>query len=93
MTTTDYARFLTTCISADPDLDEGLADDELYGVYISWCLLQRLRPEPSEAFWTAMRDLGIRDPRWGSRGLIRPGLRMTGPAAVDYILARRPVLV
>jgi hypothetical protein len=93
MTTTDYARFLTTCISADPDLDEGLADDELYGVYISWCLLERLRPEPSEAFWTAMRDLGIRDPRRGSRGLIRPGLRMTGPAAVDYILARRPVLV
>jgi hypothetical protein len=93
MTTTDYARFLTACICADQDLDEGLADDELYGVYISWCILQRERPEPSTAFWTAMRELGIREHRRASRGFIRPGLRMTGPAAVDYILARRPVLV
>lgn len=93
MTTTDYSRFLAACVCTDPDLDEGLAEDELYGVYISWCLLQGQRPEPSKTFWTAMRDLGIRDHRRASGGFIRPGLRMTGPAAVDYILARRPVLV
>ena len=93
MTTTDYARFLSACVCADPDLEEGLADDEMYGLYISWCILQCERPEPSKAFWTAMRDLGIRDHRRAPRGFIRPGLRMTGPAAVDYILARRPVLV
>jgi hypothetical protein len=93
MTTTDYTRFLTACVCADPDLEEGLADDELYGLYISWCILQCERPEPSTAFWTAMRGLGIREHRRASRGFVRPGLRMTGPAAVDYILARRPVLV
>jgi hypothetical protein len=27
-----------------------------------------------------------------NRRYIRPGLRMTGPAAIDYILANRPVL-
>ena len=47
MTTTDYARFLTACVCADPNIEEGLADDELYGVYISWCILQCERPEPS----------------------------------------------
>jgi hypothetical protein len=94
MTTTDYAQFLTACVRADTDPNEGLADDELYGVYISWCLLQRELPEPSKAFWMAMQDLGIGGHRMGTRGgFIRPGLRMTGPAAVDYILARRPVLV
>jgi hypothetical protein len=93
MTTTDYARFLTACICVDSNLDEGLAGDELYGVYISWCLLQGERPEASEAFWAAMRELGIGDHRRASRRFIRPGLRMTGPAAVDYILARRPVFV
>lgn len=93
MTTTDYTRFLTACVCADPDLEDGLADDELYGLYISWCILQCERPEPSESFWRAMRELGIRDRRRASRGFVRPGLRMTGPAAVDYILARRPVLV
>ena len=93
MTTTDYTQFLTTCVRADPDLDEGLAEDELYGVYISWCLLQRILPEPSKAFWNAMQDLGVRGPRRRPDGSLRPGLRMTGPAAVVYILARRPVLV
>jgi hypothetical protein len=92
MTTTDYTQFLTTCVRADPDLDEGLAEDELYGVYISWCLLQRMLPEPSEAFWTAMRGLGIGDHRRTQDGSFRPPLLMTGPAAVDYILARRPFL-
>ncbi|MDQ0850460.1 hypothetical protein QFZ65_002398 [Arthrobacter sp. B3I9] len=93
MTATDYARFLTTCVRTDPNLDEGLADDELYGVYISWCFLQRMVPAPSKAFWMAMQDLGIRGSGRSTQGSIRLGLRMTGPAAVDYILARRPVLV
>jgi hypothetical protein len=93
MTATDYTGFLTACVRTDPNLDEGLADDELYGVYISWCFLQRMVPEPAKAFRMAMQDLGIRSHGRGTRGSISPGLRMTGPAAVDYILARRPVLV
>ena len=92
VTASDYAHFVKTCIAAEPDPHDGLAEDEMYGVYISWCLLQNEQPRPSRAFWTAMKGLGLGERRRVARRFIRPGLRPTGPAAVDYILARRPVL-
>lgn len=92
MTTSDYAHFLSNCIATNADMNDGLAEDEMYGLYISWCLLGRERPQRSTAFWAAMRGLGISDGRRVARRFIRPGLRMTGPAAADYILARRPTL-
>jgi hypothetical protein len=92
VTASDYARFVKTCIAAVPDPHQELAEDEMYGVYISWCLLQSEQPRPSRAFWTAMSGLGLSERRRVARRFIRPGLRTTGPAAVDYILARRPTL-
>lgn len=92
LTASDYAHFVTACIAADPDRNENLAEDEMYGVYISWCLLRSERPQSSRAFWTAMHGLGLRERRRVARHFVRPGLRTTGPAAVDYILARRPAL-
>ena len=90
MTASDYNRFVKTCIAADEDPQEGLAEDEMYGVYISWCLLQNERPRPARAFWAAMSGLGLSERRRVAHRFVRPGLRATGPAAVDYILARRP---
>jgi hypothetical protein len=65
----------------------------MYGVYISWCALRLQSPEPCRAFRAGVSDLGLPERRRINRRYIRPGLRMTGPAAVDYILARRPSLV
>jgi hypothetical protein len=91
-TTTDYAQFLTTCVRG-LESRRGLGRRRaVRGVY-------QLVPSPTRAARTVQgildghADLGIRDHRCASHGFIRPGLRMTGPAAVDYILARRPVLV
>jgi hypothetical protein len=90
MPPSDYARFIPDYIAADPVEDSGLAEDEMYGVYLSWCALNRESPEPCKACWAAMSELGFCERRRINRRYIRPGLRMTGPAAVDYILARRP---
>lgn len=92
MTASPYSLFLADTIAhAEPG--NGLTDDELYGVYTSWCLLRRELPAPQPAFWAAMREGGIPDRCRIARRVIRPGLRMTGPAAADYILASQTSLL
>lgn len=92
MTSGDFARFMSDCIAADVAGDRGLTEDEMYGVYISWCVLHYVCPRTCREFWTAMSGLGLNERRRIDRRYVRPGLRMTGPAAVDYILASRPGL-
>ena len=92
MTSGDFARFMSDCIAADVAGDRGLTEDEIYGVYISWCVLHCVRPRPCGEFWAAMSGLGLNERRRINRHYVRPGLRMTGPAAVDYVLASRPGL-
>jgi hypothetical protein len=84
---------MSDCIAADVEGDRGLTEDEMYGVYISWCVLHYLRPQPCEEFWAAMSDLGLDERRRIDSSYFRPGLRMTGRAAVDFILSSRPSLV
>jgi hypothetical protein len=86
--TLDYNRFIQESIVADPAGVHQLTEDEMYGVYLSWCALCRLSPEPCESFWAAMSGLGLYE-----QHAVKPGLRMAGPAALDYILASRPSLV
>ncbi|MGN8132743.1 hypothetical protein [Arthrobacter sp. RC1.1 241] len=93
METPDYARFVHECIAADAVDDHILSEDQFYGVYLSWCALQSQMPGPCESFWAAMSQLGIRERGANDDRCIRPGLRMTGPAALDYILASQPSLV
>ncbi|MGM7777703.1 hypothetical protein ACSVHC_17035 [Arthrobacter sp. KNU-44] len=64
--------------------DSPLGRDRFYGLYTSWCLLQQSVPQPESAFLAAMRTKGIHP--------AGNGLRMTGPAAADYILASCPAL-
>lgn len=45
MTASPFSQFLADSIAtAEPG--QGLTDDELYGVYTSWCLLRRKLPAP-----------------------------------------------
>lgn len=77
--------FLRESVTTDRETDNGMDKDELYGLYTSWCLINRLEPESPENLWAALQ---------GHR--ISPDdntLAMTGPAATDYILASAPDLV
>ena len=80
-----FDRFLRQATTAEDQPDSALGRDCLFGLYTSWCLLNQAEPRSELAFWVAMRRRGI-----------HPGhtrLRMTGPAAADYILASAPALV
>lgn len=87
-----FSCFISDCIAADVEGDRGLTEDAMYGVYVSWCVLHYLRPKPSEEFWAAMSALGLDERRCIDCRYVRPGLRMTGRAAVDFILSSRPSL-
>jgi hypothetical protein len=85
MTSTDFDRFLVEAVTTDRETDGGLGEDELYGLYTSWCLINQTQPEPPQALWAALEEHRI-----------KPGdnaLAMTGPAATDYILCSAPDLL
>ncbi|MBT2512285.1 hypothetical protein J7E82_01745 [Arthrobacter sp. ISL-30] len=92
MSQSRFRKFLADCIEKDGDPSVGLTPDELYGVYTSWCLIQRLEPESAKAFWAGMRANGI-GPHQVNHRIVCPTLRMRGPAAADYILASQPDLI
>ena len=58
MTNSEYTRFLADCITVEPE-NSGLTEDEMYGVYVSWCLLNRINPRMPAVFWTAMARGGM----------------------------------
>lgn len=77
-------RFLSEATIEGADDSNSLRKDQLYGLYISWCLLHNAAPDPVSGFWAALKAQRIKPGR--SR------LRMAGPAATDYILASYPAL-
>lgn len=92
MSIPDYPRFLSECIIHSPDEQPGLREDEMYGVYFSWCFLNQKQPASDQAFWAAMSARGYnRRPHVGRH--VCPGVGMKGPAAVDYILSSQPSIV
>lgn len=79
-----FDQFFAEALTTDRETDSGLAKEELYGLYTSWCLINQGQPEPAEALWAALQ---------GRR--IKPDdntLAMSGPAAVDYIVSSSPDL-
>jgi hypothetical protein len=76
--------FVNDCIARNRDAD-GLTQEELYGLYLSWCSLRGSTPAPARSFRAGLRAENIQPERRG--GLCR-GLAMTGPAACDYIVHR-----
>lgn len=80
-----FEAFLAQAVDEKQDRESGLGQDELYGLYTSWCLLTREEPQPPQALWEALKAHHI-----------QPGhnhVGMKGPAAADYILASAPDLV
>ncbi len=84
MTKTPLEDFLNECVAADPDGD-GLSVEELYGLYLSWCGLAGFAPVGGRGFRAGLRAANVRTDHGGIRC---PGLRMTGPAACDYLIHR-----
>lgn len=80
-----FDRFLREAVTTDRETDSGMDRDELYGLYTSWCVINRVEPEFPENLWTALKDRRIRPDD--------NTLAMTGPAATDYILSSAPDLV
>lgn len=84
MTKTPLGNFLNECVAADPGGD-GLSVEELYGLYLSWCGLERVAPVGGRAFRAGLRAANVRIEHRGRRC---PDLRMTGRAACDYLIHR-----
>lgn len=84
----EFARivgFLSDALQEQPGSERGFSLDELYGLYISWCLMNDAVIESADTLWAALQAWGI-DPA-------RNHLAMKGPAAVDYIIASAPDIV
>lgn len=84
MATSHFEQFLLDATIPD-GTHRPLEPDCLYGLYTSWCVLHNITPVEDIAFRTAMERCGVHPGR--SRR------RMTGPAAMDYILASYPATV
>ena len=84
MTKTPLENFLNECVAADPGGD-GLSVEELYGLYLSWCGLEGVAPVGGRAFRAGLRAANVPIEH---RGRLCPDLRMTGPAACDYLIHR-----
>ncbi|MFE4228798.1 hypothetical protein ACFRJ8_13015 [Arthrobacter sp. NPDC056886] len=93
MSVTNHPRFLSECLIQDPNRQSGLPDDEIYGVYISWCLLNGEEVGSNKSLWSEMRRQGHAQPHRSGRQRSWAGVTMTGPAAVDYILSSQPSLL
>lgn len=93
MSVPNYTRFLSECITSHPDKQSGLRESDLYGVYLSWCLINAEKPCSEAALWTAMSQQGHHYSRRGGGQRVWPGLSMTGPVAVDYIMSSQPSLL
>lgn len=85
MAVSHFDRFLSEATAPDQDGGLSLRKDQLYGLYTSWCLLNQSAPAAGADFWSAMKAHRIRSSN--------SGLRMTGPAAADYIMATYPALI
>lgn len=84
MAASHFDQFLAEATIPDPDPTHRLRYGELFGLYVSWCNVHQHVPGSEASFRVAMRARGIT----GSA----QGRRMTGPAAMDYILASYPAL-
>lgn len=93
MNAPNCSRFLSESITRNQGEQQGLREDEVYGLYLSWCFLNAEEPIASASLWIAMRRQTQVEPHVRGGQLVWPGLSMTGPAAVDYILSSQPSLV
>lgn len=84
MPASHFQQFLNEATTSDPFSASPLGPDCLYGLYVSWASLHGLTPRPDQAFRAGMRRCGV--------NVRNSRLRMTGPAAADYILSSYPAV-
>ena len=82
MAASHFTLFLDEATVPEFDTDCPLSADCLYGLYVSWCVLNGMEAKPDITFRAAMyrADVDIHDSR----------LRMVGPAAANYIISSYP---
>lgn len=85
MPDSQYDQFLQEATTRYPEPDCTLGRDRLYGLYLSWCSVNREPPCPEEAFFAGMKRKQVHP--------ARTPLGMKGAAARNYILATYPNLV
>jgi len=85
MPATHFEDFLAEAVVPDREPGLGLGREELYGLYTSWCLINKAQLQSPDALWDALEERGINPDS--------NNLSMTGPAAADYIVASAPPLV
>jgi hypothetical protein len=83
MAQSQFDQFLTEATYQDPETGSTLSRDAFYGLYTSWCSVSQEVQQAEHVFWDAMTKLV---------GPVHQ-LRMTGPAAADYILTSYPAVV
>ena len=93
MSVPNYARFLSDCFLQNREKQPALREDDIYGVYVSWCLLNGQQPGLATSLWAAMDQRGYRKQHRDTGKHEWPGLSLKGPAAVDYILSSQPSLL
>ena len=83
MAHSQFDQFLQESTCPDHESGRTLDNDTLYGLYTSWCQLSQQEPQAEHIFWAAMSQR------------VNPDqcLRMTGPAAADYIICSYRALV
>lgn len=93
MNVRNCSRFVSECVTSVPGKEPGVREDDMYGVYLSWCLLNAENPLSSESLWAAVRQEGHMLKHCSDGRSEWPQLSLAGPAVVDYILASQPSLV
>jgi hypothetical protein len=78
-----FDQFLHEATCPAQESEKALDQDSFYGLYTSWCLLAETTPQAEPTLWAAIEQR------------VAPGarLRVTGPAAADYILASYPAVI
>ena len=84
MAFSQFQQFLNEATAPDPSNESPTGPDCLYGLYVSWAALHGLAPKPDQAFRAGMLRCGV--------DIRNSHLRMTGPAAADYILSSYPAV-
>ena len=85
MPETDFNQFLDEATIQDSTSGNMIGRASLYGLYLSWCNVNNHHPGTERSFWAGVT------PRVGRSH--HNGLRMTGPAATDFILNSRHLLI
>ena len=84
MASSQFQQFLDEATHPDPYDEYPLGPDCLYGLYVSWAALHGRAPKSDQAFRAGMLRCGV--------DIRTSHLRMTGPAAADYILSSYPAV-